>query len=324
MATRWPRRTCLGKRRSGRPADRRPRGDPGTGRAPEATATPEPAATPEATATSEPTAPPEVDAEVDADAATGTRPLDLTAPLEHDAVDDPAPRPFPAAPAPTAPSRTATDARAGLVEVLPEELVADLRVEAVTSVTPGGAAGPGRGDGTPRTHPILGFHPGDPAATSGDDAIRYLNRELSWLQFDERVLALAEDPDLPLLERAKFLAIFATNLDEFFQVRVAGLKEQLAAGVTGSGADGMGPAEQLAAIDVVVTHADRPPRRGVPATRSAPGLAERGIRLSRLGRARRRRPAPGSTRCSTNASSRCSPRWPSTRPTRSRTSPTCR
>ena len=56
---------------------------------------------------------------------------------------------------------------------------------------------------------------------------RYLNRELSWLDFNARVLALAEDPALPLLERAKFLAIFSQNLDEFFQVRVSALKEQL-------------------------------------------------------------------------------------------------
>ena len=60
---------------------------------------------------------------------------------------------------------------------------------------------------------------------------RYLNRELSWLDFNARVLALAEDPATPLLERAKFLGIFGQNLDEFFQVRVSGLKEQASAGV---------------------------------------------------------------------------------------------
>ncbi|NIR34491.1 MAG: hypothetical protein GWN79_04650, partial [Actinobacteria bacterium] len=60
---------------------------------------------------------------------------------------------------------------------------------------------------------------------------RYFNRELSLLDFQERVLALAEDPNLPLLERVKFVAIVGHNLDEFFQVRVAGLQEQVATGV---------------------------------------------------------------------------------------------
>jgi polyphosphate kinase len=77
---------------------------------------------------------------------------------------------------------------------------------------------------------------------------RYLNRELSWLDFNSRVLALAEDPETPLLERVKFLAIFSQNLDEFFQVRVAGLKERVAAGVTRRSVDGMTASEQLEAI----------------------------------------------------------------------------
>ncbi len=77
---------------------------------------------------------------------------------------------------------------------------------------------------------------------------RFLNRELSWLDFNARVLTLAEDPRTPLLERVKFLAIFATNLDEFYMVRVAGLKRRLQTGLPVEGPDGMTPREQLAAI----------------------------------------------------------------------------
>jgi polyphosphate kinase len=81
-----------------------------------------------------------------------------------------------------------------------------------------------------------------------EGADRFLNRELSWLAFDGRVLALAEDPRVPLLERAKFLAIFSQNLDEFFQVRVAGLKDQVAAEVAVRTPDGRSPGEQLSDI----------------------------------------------------------------------------
>jgi polyphosphate kinase len=77
---------------------------------------------------------------------------------------------------------------------------------------------------------------------------RFLNRELSWLQFNARVLALAEDGTSPLLERVKLLAITCRNLDEFFQVRVSGLQEQLRAGIGSATPDGMTPAEQLSAI----------------------------------------------------------------------------
>jgi polyphosphate kinase len=76
----------------------------------------------------------------------------------------------------------------------------------------------------------------------------YLNRELSWLEFNKRVMYLASRPDFPLLEQVKFLAIWASNLDEFFQVRVAGIKEQVAHGVGSTPPDGMTPTQQLAAI----------------------------------------------------------------------------
>jgi polyphosphate kinase len=85
-----------------------------------------------------------------------------------------------------------------------------------------------------------------PASALPDD--RYLNRELSWLDFNARVLALAEDPSQPLLERAKFLAIFASNLDEFYMVRVAGLKRRDETGLAVRSADGLTPREQLARI----------------------------------------------------------------------------
>jgi polyphosphate kinase len=107
---------------------------------------------------------------------------------------------------------------------------------------------------------------------------RYLNRELSWLDFNARVLALAADPSLPLLERAKFLAIFASNLDEFYMVRVAGLKRRDEMGLSVRSADGLTPREQLRRIgertqQLAVRHA----RVFLDAVQ--PALAEEGIRL---------------------------------------------
>lgn len=77
---------------------------------------------------------------------------------------------------------------------------------------------------------------------------RLLNRELSWLDFNRRVLSLASEPGIPLLERIKFIAISSANLDEFFQVRVAALHDQVAAGIVTTGPDGLTPSEQLSAI----------------------------------------------------------------------------
>jgi polyphosphate kinase len=100
----------------------------------------------------------------------------------------------------------------------------------------------GPGTGLPTTD--IGWRRYDPV----ESAHRYINRELSWLDFDARVLALAKDPERPLLERVRFLSIFVANLDEFFQVRVSGLLEQREAGINQATPDGMTPAEQLVDI----------------------------------------------------------------------------
>jgi polyphosphate kinase len=114
-----------------------------------------------------------------------------------------------------------------------------------------------------------------------DDA-RFLNRELSRLEFNERVLALAEDEARPPLERAKFVAIFSENLDEFFQIRVAGLKEQAVAGISGTSPDGMTPGEQLDAIRRRTQRlVDR--QTAIFAGQVAPQLASGGVRITDWG-----------------------------------------
>jgi polyphosphate kinase len=107
---------------------------------------------------------------------------------------------------------------------------------------------------------------------------RYLNRELSWLDFNARVLALAADNSMPLLERAKFLAIFASNLDEFYMVRVAGLKRRDEMGLSVRSADGLTPREQLARIGEQTQRiATRHARVFLDSVR--PALAEEGIHI---------------------------------------------
>jgi polyphosphate kinase len=99
----------------------------------------------------------------------------------------------------------------------------------------------------PPAHNLLRDPPVAAGGSLRDQAL-YINRELSWLDFNERVLQLAEDPDVPLLERVKYSAIYTTNLDEYYMVRVAGLHDQIDAGFDDPGQDGLTPTETIAAI----------------------------------------------------------------------------
>jgi polyphosphate kinase len=116
--------------------------------------------------------------------------------------------------------------------------------------TVGAATEDGAGDPSLRTPRADSFDVEPPYDVEAEDLPpdRFLDRELSWLHFNTRVLELAEDASLPLLERVRFLAIFASNLDEFFMVRVAGLKRRMAAGVAVRAASGLMPREVLQQI----------------------------------------------------------------------------
>ena len=120
----------------------------------------------------------------------------------------------------------------------------------------------------------------EPTSDLKDPAL-YVNRELSWLDFNDRVLQLAEDDGQPLLERVKFAAIFTSNLDEYFMIRVAGLLDQVEAGVSGRKADG------LAAGEVLERNRERVLEMGERQSEVVedvlrPGLADHGIRIMGL------------------------------------------
>ena len=119
--------------------------------------------------------------------------------------------------------------------------------------------------------------PADEAVDLTDPKL-YFNRELSWLEFNQRVLELSEDGGVPLLERLKFSAIASNNLDEFFMVRVAGLHDQVDAGIETPLQDGRTPRETLDVIRRVVgDHSTRQARCLQKELR--PALEEHGIRI---------------------------------------------
>src|SRR3954452_22731766 len=118
----------------------------------------------------------------------------------------------------------------------------------------------------------------EPAEQAFQDQRFYFNRELSWLTFNDRVLQLAEDTSVPLLERLKFAAIHTNNLDEFFMIRVAGVHDQVDAGLTDPGADGRTPTE---VIDGIRAEVEAQSERQVRTVEHdlRPALAEHGIRI---------------------------------------------
>ena len=119
--------------------------------------------------------------------------------------------------------------------------------------------------------------PGDESRKLDDPAL-FVNRELSWLEFNDRVLQLAEDETIPLLERLKFLSIFVSNLDEFFMIRVAGVHDQVDARIDARGPDGLSPTEVLGRIHDTVREQDRRHARQFSQV-VRPELAANGIRV---------------------------------------------
>ncbi|HSV08632.1 MAG TPA: hypothetical protein VLI07_19095, partial [Candidatus Binatus sp.] len=108
--------------------------------------------------------------------------------------------------------------------------------------------------------PVVGVPDPTPAAVELDAAELYLNRELTWLAFNRRVLHEAQEPRTPTLERLKFLAITAANLDEFFMKRIGGLKQQVAAGFREHTVDGRTPEQQIAECFVEIREQERAQR----------------------------------------------------------------
>src|SRR6478672_8766445 len=110
------------------------------------------------------------------------------------------------------------------------------------------------------------------------DPKNFINRELSWLEFNRRVLEEAQDPTQPLIERVKFLTIFSSNLDEFFEIRVAGIKQQIASETSDVGPDGLSPTELFDRIQKTVRELVGT-QYALWNTELVPALAKNGIRI---------------------------------------------
>src|SRR5919106_1894445 len=110
------------------------------------------------------------------------------------------------------------------------------------------------------------------------DPKNFINRELSWLAFNRRVLEEAQDPTQPLIERVKFLTIFSSNLDEFFEIRVAGIKQQIESETSDVGPDGLSPTETFNAIQRIA-HELVATQYVLWQEELTPALAKHGIRV---------------------------------------------
>src|SRR5256886_3664053 len=113
------------------------------------------------------------------------------------------------------------------------------------------------------------------------DPRNFINRELSWLEFNRRVLEEAQDPTQPLIERVKFLTIFSSNLDEFFEIRVAGIKQQIESETSDVGPDGLSPTETFHAIQRTA-HEMVATEHALWKDELAPALVKQGIRVRTL------------------------------------------
>ncbi len=139
-----------------------------------------------------------------------------------------------------------------------------------------------RPEETPVTPPTPVVLPPPEAERALADPRNFINRELSWLEFNRRVLDEAQDETQPLMERVKFLTIFSSNLDEFFEIRVAGIKQQIASETSSVGPDGLSPTEAFNAIERL-THELVATEYQLWNEKILPALAESNIRLHEVG-----------------------------------------